>query len=353
MPEKTRKALEKERKPINKKWLAISVTISAIILLGVILYQFLWRTSEGGVNFSLKAAIIDQLSEDFYNKDFVDNITTILREYNFTVTYYDYTKTKVNFFEGLAKGNYGIIILRLHSALRENGLAVDFFTSEPYAATRYKDLQNEGLLVEGKLNYSGDVRRYFAFTSTFVERLDGTFPKSIIIAMGCQTLNQTVKQMAKAFIGKGAKVYIGWSSWVSVAHSDNEAAKLIERLLYEDETVEEAVKKAYKDQDYGAYLDFYPESAKDLRISDLIKEVQVSSAFIKSVVLKGLMLWQGLLYVLIPWPQLCVIGFEDSHQRGLPFLTFLFLQPIVHPLKLRLSIVQSLRGKGGILKILR
>lgn len=277
MPEKTGKGKEKEKKSLNKKLLAISVAIAAVILVGVIAYQFLWRASEGEVKFSLKAAIIDQLSEDFRNQTFVNSVTTILEEYNFTVTYYDYTKTTFNFFRGLAKGDYGIIILRLHSALRKDGSAVDFFTSEPYDYYSYPKEQDEGLLVKGELNYSGTVKEYFAFTPKFVEKLEGTFPKSIIIAMGCQTLNKTVKQqMAEAFRVKGAKAYIGWSSWVSVSHSDDETTKLMERLLHENKTIEEAVKSAEQDQVFGARLGFYPESAKDLRISDLIKESQTS-----------------------------------------------------------------------------
>lgn len=63
-------------------------------------------------------------------------------------------------------------------------------------------------MVKGELNYSGSVKEYFAFTPKFVKELEGTFPKSIIIAMGCQTLNKTVKQqMAEAFRLKGAKAY--------------------------------------------------------------------------------------------------------------------------------------------------
>ncbi len=291
MPEKTRKIKkvpEREAKNplVNKKLLAISITLAVVIILGAVIYQLLWRGSESEVKFSLKAAIIDQLSEDFYNQTFVNAVTEILEEYNFTVSYHNYKNTTVNFFKELAKGNYGVIILRLHSALRKDGSAVDFFTSERYVATKYEELQNKGLLVKGELNISGNVKEYFAFTPAFVEKVEGTFPKSVIIAMGCQTLNQTVKQqMAKAFIDKGAKAYIGWSSWVSVLHSDDETTKLIKRLLSENKTIEEAVKSANQDPYWRARLAFYPESAKGLRISDLIKEVQVSSESIKSLML--------------------------------------------------------------------
>jgi len=284
MPEKTRKTRrvqeKEEKRLLNKKLLAASFTLAIIIIMGAVLYHFFWRNQEREVKFSLKAAIIDQLSEDFPNKNFVDNITEMLEEYNFTVTYYNYTQTKVEFFKGLAKGNYGIIILRTHAALRKDGSTVDFFTSEHYSETKYEELQNERLLVKGELNISGTIKEYFAFTPTFVEKLEGTFPKSVVIAMGCQSLNLTVKQqMAKAFCDKGAKVYIGWSSWVSWQHSDNETMQLIKRLLHENKTIGEAVKEASWDLTWRSYLGFYPtsEAIRNLRISDLIKEATSSS----------------------------------------------------------------------------
>ncbi len=293
MPEKTRKikkVQEKEAKksPLNRKLLVFSITLATIIILGVVLYQLLWQTPGSEVKFSLKAAIIDQLSEDenLRNQTFVNEITAILSK-NFTVTYYDYTKTNVTFFKELAKANYGIIILRLHSALRKNGSTVDFFTSEPYNLNKYVKEQEAGLLVNGTIIATG--KQYFAFTAKFVEKLDGAFPKSIVIAMGCQTLNQTAGlPMARAFCDvKKATVYIGWSSWVSVQHSDAQTIKLVKGLLCENKTIEEAVKNTASDREFGAFFRFYPESAGSLKISDLIKEAETSGSPIKLAISKG------------------------------------------------------------------
>ncbi|MEM0006902.1 MAG: hypothetical protein QXR89_01365 [Candidatus Bathyarchaeia archaeon] len=297
MPEKTRKikkVQEKEAKKslLNKKLLVVSITLAVIIILGAVIYQFFWRASEGEIKFSLRATIIDQLSEDFYNKTFVNVTTTILKKYNFTVEYYNHTQTKVEFFKKLAKGNYGIIILRTHAALRKDGSTVDFFTSERYDETKYAELQNEGLLVKGELNISGTIKEYFAFTPDFVKELEGTFPKSIVIAMGCQTLNQTAGiHMAEAFRSKGATVYIGWDSWVSITHSDWEIIKLIQRLFYGNKTIEQAVGGAYPDWSFKipSHLRFYPDSppVRSLKISDLIKEAQESEASLKSALYKN------------------------------------------------------------------
>ncbi|MEM4713255.1 MAG: hypothetical protein QXQ61_01760 [Candidatus Bathyarchaeia archaeon] len=290
----TKKVQEKEaKKPsLNKKLLVVSVTLAVIIILGSLIYQFFWHASESEVKFSLKAAIIDQLSEDFYNQTFVDAMTDLLEEHNFTVAYYNYTQTKVEFFKGLAKGNYGIIILRTHAALRKDGSAVDFFTSERYDRMKYEELQNKGLLVKGELNISGTIKEYFALSPDFVKELEGTFPKSIVIAMGCQTLNQTAGiHMAEAFRSKGATVYIGWDSWVSITHSDWEIIKLIQRLFYGNKTIGQAVGEAYPDWSFKIppHLRFYPDSppVRNLKISDLIKEAQKSEASLKSALSKN------------------------------------------------------------------
>jgi hypothetical protein len=262
----------------KKKLIVLSLICIASLAVGSILFFFLRQSS---AVFSLNAVIIDQLSEDFSNPTFVENITATLENYDFNVTYYNYTRTDVEFFKGLAKGNYGIIILRVHSALRENAPIVDFFTSERFSEQkRYGEYSrdcDEGLLVKGILNYSGIVKEYFAITPKFVERY-GVFPKSIVIAMGCWGFNSSLRQMAEAFQHKGAIAYVGWSGMVTVSHTDNETAKLMWRLLFENKTLDEAVNKAKRDMETGSFLRYYPESTANLKLYDLIKEAKASGA---------------------------------------------------------------------------
>ncbi|MDW8040330.1 MAG: hypothetical protein RMJ03_02760 [Nitrososphaerota archaeon] len=277
MPEKARKAQGEVKKSLNIKLLTVSTVLAAAIITSSILYQFFWRPSrESEVKFSLKAAIIDQLGEDFFNQTFISAVTTLLERYNFTVEYHGYNQANVEFFRRFAKSNYGVIILRTHVALRKDGSVVDFFTSERYVSTKHRELQDKGLLVKGELNVSGTVKEFFAFTPDFVRELEGTFPQSIVIAMGCHSLNRTSGQpMAKAFCDKGAKVYIGWSSLVSASHSDREITKLIKRLLDGNETIKEAVKKASPEFMWGtrSELMFYPPAVENLRVPDLIRGV--------------------------------------------------------------------------------
>jgi len=239
------------------------------------------------VAFSLNAAIIDQLGESsplLSNSTFVERVTNILKSQNFTVTYYNQT-LNVNFFRGLAKYNYGIIILRVHSALREDNSTVDLFTSEKYASGKYQWEKDHGLIVVAEYRYRPK-EYYFAITSLFINNLAGRFPKSIIIAMGCWSLKPKREQMAKAFLDKGAKAYVGWNETVLPKDTDYETAKFLEMFLGENKTLASAIdltgSHTYHDPSINktvtSRMDFYPPlpSVGDLKISDLIAEAKVS-----------------------------------------------------------------------------
>jgi len=257
---------------MNKKGIiVVSVAAVSIIALGWALSS--WFSQAPVVNFSLKAAIIDQLGKEFPNPSFVGNATNILEAHGFNVTYHNET-LDVDFFRGLAKYNYGIIILRVHSALREGNSTVDLFTSEEFTPTEHQDDLNHERLVPGEYLYEPG-KYYFAITSRFVENLEGYFPKSIIIAMGCWSLKPGLEQMADAFIRKGAKAYIGWTDLVLQPDTDSETLKLLRLLLVEDKPLSDAV-SATLYHAYGTHLNFYPKEVGSLKVSQLISEVKTS-----------------------------------------------------------------------------
>lgn len=249
------------------------------LLVMVVSSIFLLFIHPSPVLFSFKAAIVDQLGEEFPNSTFVNNVTITLEAYGFDVTYYNET-INVDFFKELAKRNYGMILLRVHSALRDDNSTVDLFTSEPYTSSAHTYEQQNGLVVMGTLYYTGGFQ-YFAVTSRFIENLDGTFPKSIVIAMGCWGLKPGLEQtLAGAFVKKGATAFLGWTNLVGYSHSDSEALKLLTNLLVHNKTLGEAVDATEPDSDYSwSQMRCYPPRANDLRISDLAAEAntQVTS----------------------------------------------------------------------------
>ena len=273
-------AQQKTWMPSKKHLVAILIVLTLIISLCSVVFFLFLQPSE--VAFSLNAAIIDQLGESdpsLSNPTFVESVTNLLEDRNFTVTYYNKT-LDVDFFKGLAEYNYGIIVLRVHSALREDNSTVDLFTSEKYASGKHEWERDHGLIVMGK--YLNRSEYYFAITSLFINNLVGRFPKSIIIAMGCWSLKPGCAQMAKAFLDKGAIAYVGWTDIVFPQDTDQETATLLEMFLAKNETLAYAVEQT-KPHTYPAYgitsgMIFYPPSASvgDLKISDLIAEAKNS-----------------------------------------------------------------------------
>jgi len=275
MGKKEKAALKEKRRFSNRQLVILSVILVSIVIFGSIISIMLLQTPN---KFSLNAAIIDQLGDDFPNPQFVKEVTSILDNAGFNVTYYKSEELNVNFFKGLAKYNYGIIILRVHSALREDGSTIDLFTSEKFNPSNHVEELNNGLLVKGVLNYSHDLKEYFAFTSTFIESLEGSFPKSIVIAMGCWSLKPECKQMAQAFIKKSVEVYIGWTGLVGTNHTDRETTKLLRMLLEENKTIADTVDSITPDWNFptGSKMEYHPQTAGSLKISKLIAEAKIS-----------------------------------------------------------------------------
>jgi len=266
----------KTQQPSQKRFLALSVVLVVLIAFGSIVFFLFLRSSE--VTFSLNAAIIDQLGEEFPNPTFVENATTILKTHGFNV-YYQNETIDVNFFKGLAKNNYGIVILRVHSALREDNSTVDLFTSEKYDYNKYLSERENGLLTMGEYLYSPG-KYYFAIAPLFINNLEGRFPKSVVIAMGCWSLKPECEQMAIAFIDKGVKAYVGWTDIVFPQDTDYETIRLLKMLLNENETLADAISQTKEYTYYGVHtrMGFYPPSAGNLKISELIAETKLSSS---------------------------------------------------------------------------
>lgn len=266
----------------NKKLVAVPIISVTIIVLASIVAFTLLQTSS---KFSLKAAIVDQLEEHFQNATFKETVTRILTDAGFNVTYYESKAVSIGFYEELAKQNYGIIILRAHSALRNDSSTVDLFTSERFSNQSYQQMWSKGFLSEGKYLFEPDSSNtYFAVTSKFIENLDGRFPRSIVIAMGCWSLKLGTDQLAQAFIDKGAEAYIGWSNLVLPKDTDQETATLLEKLVQQDKPLGLAVSEA-KIYTYSAEsnvtiqtrLDFRPYSSVNLTLSQLVASAENSA----------------------------------------------------------------------------
>lgn len=274
---KNKEQLSKGKKLFSNKRLAIiSMVLVAVIVLGFLLSRFFVQPAE--VEFSFKAAIIDQIGENLPSNpadahEFNTTVTTLLESAGFNVSYHRSSSITVNFYKGLAKYNYGLIILRAHSALRETETLIDIFTSEEFKTDNSYNYVTKG-------NYSWQPGKfYFAITPEFIENLDGVFPKSIVIAMGCWSLKANYKEMAEAFIKKGAKAYIGWTDAVSMSHSDNSTIRFLQYFLANNMTISGAVDECniISDPDFFGKLDYYPSPIGDYKLSGFMAKTALGT----------------------------------------------------------------------------
>jgi hypothetical protein len=295
MTKKSKSTPEESKRFSNKQLIAVSIiAVSIIVSASVLSY---WLTKAPEARFPLKAIIIDQLGKEpeFLNASFINSATDVLKSSGFNVTYYNQT-IDVNFYRSLAKSDYGIIILRAHTALRETNDTVDIFTSEEFVNGKYQSELENGLVTKGQFLYYQLLNKpekfFFAITSKFVDNLDGRFPKSIVLAMGCWSLKLGLDdRMPKAFINKGAVAYIGWTDLVLAPDTDAETLKLLRLLLVENRTLSDAVSRtsSYKytanDTTNNQLITFttklrsYPSEADSLKVSTLINEARAAMTF--------------------------------------------------------------------------
>jgi hypothetical protein len=236
--------------------------IAVVSVSGFITY-FVLNHSSSGQAVSFRAAIIDQLSGTFPDQSFNDNAKTRLVEAGYTVDYYSPEQVTVDFFRSLPSKGYGLLIIRAHSTGWISGDPIGIITSELWSANKYLYEQLSDSVDASKLP---DNKTYFVITSKFVrEAMQGTFPKSVVIMMGCTGLKDS--EMAQAFVAKGAKVYVSWDKSVTADRTDNATVALLQ-FLAQGNTIRQAVSSAmYKvgpDPVYNSQLGFYPDDQATL-----------------------------------------------------------------------------------------
>ena len=185
----------------------------------------------------------------------------------------------VDFYRVLPKLGYKLIVLRVHSgillSLEESKIEplekTYLFSGETYTTTKYvaeqlTDKVSNAMMFE-------DYPLVFAVNSEFIKDSKGNFDNTVIMAMGCESLY--LDDMAAAFIEKGASVYIGWSTLVSLEYVDKATLDLLGNLCTENIMVAEGVAKTMAelghDPYFHAYLKHYPPESGNKNLRELIK----------------------------------------------------------------------------------
>jgi hypothetical protein len=218
-----------------------------------------------------KAAIVDQLSidENLINTSFISEAASILNASGFEVEYFEGTAVDVGFYGDLPAESGAIVVLRAHSAVRDNTDYVDLFSSEIFQEGRYPILASERQISKAQMEWSDDW--YFAVGPTFVNSsMEGRFKDSLVILMGCSSLNQST--MASALVAKGAKAVVGWTDRIDLGDTDAVTLVLLQQLLvnpkYTIGGAVEAINRRLFEilghyPSFGARLAYYPSTAKN------------------------------------------------------------------------------------------
>ncbi len=229
-----------------KRTVALIILVSTSVFL---LHSMLNESSQNPtINSTPTAVIVDQLSLTYPNHTFVQTATKILVQAGFRVEYYSGEDVTVDFYRSLPTKGYTLIVLRAHSTATWSGNIegpVSFFTSERYSTTKhvYEQLTDQvGYVAFSEEEYQRGIR-YFGITPLFVlESMTGRFHDPLFIMMGCDGMKNPL--MAKALVKQGVSVYVGWNGQVSAGRTDSATIRLLQNLILEKETTQEAVEKA-------------------------------------------------------------------------------------------------------------
>jgi hypothetical protein len=253
----------------------IAILVAAAIIIPIVVFTFLTfsRSDESdqqpaaptttGSAAGPRAAIVDHLALTQPNPALAETTTELLKQAGYAVDYYPGEQVTVEFYRQLPTLGHELIILRVHSALGRVGDRpadwVTLFTSDSYDSTWYRSDREKQRL--SKVSYYKDGPQYFGIMPGFIKSSSkGDFQGATIIIMGCDGLRSD--SMADAFVEKGAKAVIAWDGLVSSSHTDAATERLLQHLLIDGLTLQEAVAQTMADvgpdPSYDSVLRLYP-----------------------------------------------------------------------------------------------
>jgi len=258
-------------------FVAIIIVVTATIF-SINLQQETIQIENVSISEIPRAAIIDQLHKDIPNLEYQKNVTAYLTSAGYDVDLYTTDDITVNFYKKLPSLNYEFIVIRSHS-LGDGTVeeSASLFTGEKYRKDRYMDEQYAGQVGKGVPYLPARVERlgglealtdetYFVVGSKLVDELMvGTFPNSIIVLGGCETIEGTI--LADSLLQLGASEIIGWNGLVSSKDNDMVIMKLLEDTLVNGVEIQQAVQSVMQEYDKKlappATLKYYSSGASD------------------------------------------------------------------------------------------
>jgi hypothetical protein len=146
------------------------------------------------------------------------------------------------------------------------------FTNEPYSTVKYVAEQLDDQLVMARVDEGYPM--VFGIPPKFISKsMKGKFDDTAIIMMGCSGIYLT--ELAEAFVGKGASVYLAWNGTVELYYVDEATPDLMRQLCSGNLTIKDAVDSTMDvvgpDPEHKTGLEYYPLGSGDKTLKELIK----------------------------------------------------------------------------------
>jgi len=252
-------------------WARIAVVIALTLSISGLFYTYrnnLWYPDRATVTRPLAAAVIDEVSAFIPDPAFNSSVMSLLTSSGYRVDYYGPSTVTIQLFKQLPSMGYGMVIIRNHSTgSGTDGIAI--VTSELYSQNKYAFEQLTGEVARVNLGVNG--MDYFAITPQFVrEAMQGFFPDSIVLMMGCTGLANS--EMAQAFVTRGAQVYVSWNQVVQAYRTDMSTTIFLQQMTQghsiRDSTTT-ATREGPPDPLYNSQLEYYPSNAGLTKITSI------------------------------------------------------------------------------------
>ena len=189
----------------------IIVITSMVISLGIITSSIVFENwDQYGSQSIKKAAILDQLYEDFPNEAFQNKATEYLETAGYQVELYTTDEITVDFYKELPLMNYEFIVLRTHGGPGPGDGSTTLTTGEKFRENIHlKEILNEQIgasipiirmtEIKGQSDEVILENSYFDINSKLVDNaMEGRFSDTVLVIGGCSALNSTI--LAESFV---------------------------------------------------------------------------------------------------------------------------------------------------------
>lgn len=230
---------------ISERWVTVlKVACVLFLFFTMTLLYSRWAPNDRGSSSTVdmsRAAIIDGIGFTRPNPSFIQGVRGMLKEAGLRVDVYEGKNVTIDLLRRV--GGYGLLILRLHSAVDPKYGFLYLFSAERFNETEYETRFGEerrtGAVREGR-TFEGE--GYFTLRADLLGYVNqGGLSGSIIILMGCNGTNS--EQATSRLFERGVKAIIAWDGYVDLNYTDEITLKLIEAVYKKGLSLEEAVNK--------------------------------------------------------------------------------------------------------------